>query len=103
MIIHTCTVGHKLTELYIRRNQLSDFSELEHLTTLPNLTASFKTNYYHPVKGWTYMMYVCMYWTFLGGGGGISACKVSSAYKELWVTKIFFNLKGNVYIVAERQ
>ena len=84
MIIHTCTVGHKLTELYIRRNQLSDFSELKHLTTLPNLTASVKTNYYHPVKGWTYMMYVCMYWTLGGGGGGgggggISTCKVSSA------------------------
>ena len=35
----TCT-GHKLTELYIRRNQLSDFSklQLDHLTSLPNLT-----------------------------------------------------------------
>ena len=35
-----CTpdTGHKLTELYIRRNQLSDFSELDHLTSLPNLT-----------------------------------------------------------------
>ena len=30
--------GNKLTELYVRRNQLSDFSELEHLTALPNLT-----------------------------------------------------------------
>ena len=35
----TCT-GHKLTELYIRRNQLSDFGELDHLTSLPNLTVS---------------------------------------------------------------
>jgi Leucine-rich repeat (LRR) protein len=33
-------IGHKLTELYIRRNQLSDFSELDHLTALPNLTVS---------------------------------------------------------------
>jgi Leucine-rich repeat (LRR) protein len=33
-------IGHKLTELYIRRNQLSDFSELDHLTSLPNLTVS---------------------------------------------------------------
>ena len=34
------TAGHKLTELYVRRNQLSDYSELDHLTTLPNLTVS---------------------------------------------------------------
>lgn len=32
--------GRKLTELYVRRNQLSDFNELEHLTALPNLTVS---------------------------------------------------------------
>ena len=33
-------LGHKLTELYIRRNQLSDFDELDHLTALPNLTVT---------------------------------------------------------------
>ena len=39
-LISTPDTGHKLTELYIRRNQLSDFSELDHLTSLPNLTVS---------------------------------------------------------------
>ena len=34
-----CT-GSKLTELYVRRNQVSDFSEVEHLSALPNLTVS---------------------------------------------------------------
>ena len=38
--LSTPDTGHKLTELYIRRNQLSDFSELDHLTSLPNLTVS---------------------------------------------------------------
>ena len=38
--LSTPDTGHKLTELYIRRNQLSDFGELDHLTSLPNLTVS---------------------------------------------------------------
>ena len=33
-----CVSGHKLSELYVRRNQLCDLSELEYLTALPNLT-----------------------------------------------------------------
>ena len=35
-------LGHKLTELYIRRNQISEFSELHYLMALPNLTVSIQ-------------------------------------------------------------
>ena len=42
LIILVYILGHKLTELYIRRNQISDFSELDYLIALPNLTVSIK-------------------------------------------------------------
>ena len=46
MLAILCTyiyVGHQLAELYIRRNQLSDVSELDHLSALPNLKVVWLT------------------------------------------------------------